>query len=77
MSAVFSSDDDVTKKQVDSVSKEATESSQLQDVYELTRCSKWIEEHQFSKVTDAFPLSLMSHDGKGETRPILFLNFRV
>ncbi|XP_076463065.1 2-(3-amino-3-carboxypropyl)histidine synthase subunit 2-like [Babylonia areolata] len=52
--SAFSSEDDVTTKRIESVSK-PTGADKLQEVYEFDRCCRWIQENGFSKVALQFP----------------------
>ena len=48
--SAFSSEDDVTKKRIDSISRSATEANKLPELYELDRCCGWIREKGFQRV---------------------------
>ncbi|KAL8618621.1 hypothetical protein ACOMHN_015731 [Nucella lapillus] len=53
--SAFSSEDDVTKKTICTVSKPSTPADHLGEVYELPRCSGWVLENSFTKVALQFP----------------------
>ncbi|KAK7099928.1 2-(3-amino-3-carboxypropyl)histidine synthase subunit 2-like [Littorina saxatilis] len=57
--SAFSSEDDVTKKHVEIESKSATEASRLPEVYELERCSQWIQANGHTRTALQFPDDLL------------------